>query len=293
MQDNIRFSIVIPTYNRAELIAGTIQSVLEQQFKNFEVIVVDDGSTDNTEDVIKSIRDSRLHYYKKENSERGATRNYGARIAKGEYINFVDSDDLLYPNHLACAGELIEKSLHPELVYLNYDIKDENNKIIKINKISGSINSKILFGNILSCNGVFLRHDVALKFPFQEDRRLAGSEDWELWLRLSSRFHFYYTNEITSTLVNHDSRSVLNSDEQKLLLRKELSLKYAFEDDFVKKKYTKALPKIESNLDIYISLHLALSGQKKRALFHLIKAFKKNPSAIFSRRFLAIIKRLI
>jgi glycosyltransferase involved in cell wall biosynthesis len=94
------FSIIIPTYNRAHLIGNTIQSVLSQSYPHFEIIVVDDGSTDNTEDVIASFDSPKIRYIKIKNSERGYARNYGAKQAKGEWLYFLDSDDKLYPNHL-------------------------------------------------------------------------------------------------------------------------------------------------------------------------------------------------
>src|SRR5687767_9278561 len=95
------FSIVIPTYNRAHLIKKTIESVLAQDFADFELLVVDDGSKDDTESVVSSFTDKRVHYFKKQNGERGAARNFGAARAKGSYLNFFDSDDLLYRNHLS------------------------------------------------------------------------------------------------------------------------------------------------------------------------------------------------
>ena len=73
----MKFSVIIPTYNRSQFILKTIQSVLEQTYKDFEVIVIDDGSTDDTEEVVKSISNPQLSYYKKVNAERGAARNLG------------------------------------------------------------------------------------------------------------------------------------------------------------------------------------------------------------------------
>jgi glycosyltransferase involved in cell wall biosynthesis len=82
------FSIIIPTYNRENFISETINSVLESDYKNFEIIVVDDGSTDNTKDIVNKINDSRLNYYYQDNKERGAARNNGIKKAKGEYVFF-------------------------------------------------------------------------------------------------------------------------------------------------------------------------------------------------------------
>ncbi|MBD3660935.1 MAG: glycosyltransferase family 2 protein, partial [Arenibacter algicola] len=103
------FSVIISTYNRASFIGRTIASVLKQDFEDFELIIVDDGSTDNTKEVVVGIEDKRIRYYKKDNAERGAARNFGAKKASGEYLNFLDSDDLLYDDHLSTAHKIIQE----------------------------------------------------------------------------------------------------------------------------------------------------------------------------------------
>src|SRR5690349_11805158 len=117
------FSIVIPTYNRAELIPLTLNSVIEQTFFDFEIIVVDDGSTDDTEKSINAyLEDKRISYYKIKNSERGAARNYGVSKSKGEYITFLDSDDIFLPWHLSTAAEKIKQFGSPPTFHLGYEI---------------------------------------------------------------------------------------------------------------------------------------------------------------------------
>ncbi|OGO23190.1 MAG: hypothetical protein A2144_11185 [Chloroflexi bacterium RBG_16_50_9] len=95
-----RVSVVMPTYNRAHFIAETVQSVLGQTFADFELIVVDDGSTDNTKEVIGSLKDPRIRYIYQENRGVSAARNTGIRTASGEYIAFQDSDDIWLPQNL-------------------------------------------------------------------------------------------------------------------------------------------------------------------------------------------------
>ena len=97
----ILFSVIIPTYNRAHFIERAIKSVLDQTYQNFEIIVVDDASSDNTEEVVKRFSDLRIKYHKNHiNKERCISRNIGIEKAKGEYICFLDSDDYHLPNHL-------------------------------------------------------------------------------------------------------------------------------------------------------------------------------------------------
>src|SRR4051812_44113881 len=239
MSSNLLFSVVIPTYNRASFIEKTIVSVLNQDYQNFEIVVVDDGSTDNTEAIVCSIKDPRLFYHKKKNEERAKARNYGAQQCKGAYINFLDSDDTVYPNHLSEALKIIEANNSPELFHLNYDIVNQlTNSIVPGKNIDGDLNIKLVSrGNLLSCNGVFLRKDIALAYPFNEDIDLSASEDYELWLRLAARFKIYYSNTITSSIINHEQRSVLNFKKEKLIRRLHLFIHYIYSDEQFAKKY--------------------------------------------------------
>src|SRR5687768_455415 len=111
-------SVVVPSYNRADLIAKTIISLQKQTYSNYEIIIVDDGSTDGTEEVIKEILDKRTFYVRKENAERAVARNFGAKLAKGEYVNFFDSDDIALENHLQEAAGLILRFANPEWFHL-------------------------------------------------------------------------------------------------------------------------------------------------------------------------------
>jgi glycosyltransferase involved in cell wall biosynthesis len=295
MQDTPYFSIVIPTYNRAHLIRKTIDSVLAQEDSDFEVLVVDDGSTDNTEEVVRAVGDERVAYHGKANAERGAARNYGAALARGRYVNFFDSDDLLYPNHLRAARRLIEERSGPEIFHLGFEMRDAGGRLLwRVDALKGNLNEQLLRGNLLSCNGVFVRRDVALAFPFNEDRLLSASEDWELWLRLASRYTIHYSNEVTSVIVNHDERSVLGVDERALLNRKDLTLKYLFEDEAFVKKYGRPSRRIiENEFLSYMALHLAMNGEAGRACKYLKDSVRVQPSSVFRRRFLAVVKHIV
>ncbi|HXA00429.1 MAG TPA: glycosyltransferase family A protein, partial [Cytophagaceae bacterium] len=172
-----KFSLVIPTYNRASFISKTLASLLSQKNQDFEIIVVDDGSTDNTEEVVKSFNDNKIRYYKKDNAERGVARNYGAARANGDYINFFDSDDLAYDNHILEAENVIRNNPGILLFHLSFDWKTPGGSIMRVCEDHGDkINSHLIKENMLSCNGVFIKKELALRFPFPEDRRMAASE---------------------------------------------------------------------------------------------------------------------
>ena len=103
-----RYSIIIPTYNRASSVANTLESCFKQTFEDFEIVVVDDGSKDNTVEVLQSINDSRLKVVTQENAGPAAARNTGMDNASGDFIAFLDSDDVWYPEFLATAEQMFE-----------------------------------------------------------------------------------------------------------------------------------------------------------------------------------------
>jgi glycosyltransferase involved in cell wall biosynthesis len=293
MKNSLFFSVIIPTYNRSEFIVKTLQSVLLQTYTNFEIIIVDDGSTDKTEQTLALFLTEKTKYYKIENGERAAARNFGVGKSKGDYVTFLDSDDLLYSNYLANAEESLLKYKHCPFFHLAYEIKTTEGKTLtRINKLQSDDLFFITKGNPLSCLGVFIRKDVVENFSFNEDRELSGSEDWELWLRIIANFGIKTDNRISASLINHVERSVHTFEESKLVKRKELALKYAFQNKRVRETYGKNFNIIDSYADGYISLHLALSKNKKRAWKYLLKSIRQYPPSIFEKRFLAIIKHL-
>lgn len=296
MNSEVFFSIIIPTYNRAGFIKATVQSVLQQTYNNFEVIVVDDGSTDHTEEIIKTIAHTQLSYFKKENAERGAARNFGVRRAKGDYITFLDSDDLLMPHHFKTAARFIKENNNPEIFHLAYNFVNESGVELQRQNFKGNnFNEQLIVkGNLMSCMGVFLRKDIAKQFPFNEDYALSGTEDHELWLRLAARYQIKHLNTVTASLVQHDTRSVMEVNPQKLIQRLQLFIKYVSEDVAFQKKYYALLPAMKSQAWSYIALHFALTHtHKKETIEYLLKALRIYPKFILQKRFYVILKNLV
>jgi glycosyltransferase involved in cell wall biosynthesis len=293
---NILFSIIVPTYNREKFIVRTIQSVLSQTYTNFELIIVDDGSTDNTEKFVGNVKDKRIKFFKKENEERGAARNYGTNKAKGDYITFLDSDDLLYSKYLEEANLFIASNNAINIFHQLFEVTNILGKVIHSANYSNNnvFKSLIKKGNFMACQGMFLQKDFAKSNLFIEDRNLAGSEDYELWLRISTITKIIINPVITSALLQHLERSVVNININNLIKRKELMLHYLFSNKLINSKLLKYKRILKTGAYSYISLHIALSKQsKKTALKYLFKAIKLSPIFIFKRRFFAIIKHLI
>ncbi|MFA6149736.1 MAG: glycosyltransferase family A protein [Chitinophagaceae bacterium] len=297
MKSTTFFSVVIPTYNRAKFISKTINSLLSQSYSNFELLIVDDGSTDNTEEVVKEIKDERIQYYKIQNGERGAARNYGASVAKGDYINFFDSDDIALPNHLEVAANLLKEE-HNDVAWfhLGYAWADADGEVFRdVNNFTGqTLNAIMHRGNSLSCNGVFIRKDIIEAHQFNEDRNLSASEDYELWCRLTARFPLYYSNIITSLIIDHDSRSVRKINLKPLLVRLELLIHYLKNDKEVIAYFGKNFKRIEMEANSYIALHLANEPKHKlHSILFLFKSILNKTEILRNKRFYATIKNII
>lgn len=198
-------SVVIPTYNHAEFLKVAITSVVEQTYKNFELIIVDNNSNDHTNEVVYSFNDDRIHLYKINNNGIIAmSRNLGVDHAKGDWIAYLDSDDYWYPTRLQCLVDSINNDP-------NYDILSTDE--YKYNKLSGKktkliygplkgqkYRSLLLFGNRLSPSASLVRKEFLLKndVRFNESHNFVTVEDYDYWLQLAllnARFKFIHSFE--------------------------------------------------------------------------------------------------
>lgn len=291
MQGPVKFSIVIPTYNRELLVTSTINSLLVQSYPHMEIIVVDDGSTDGTAGSIKAIDDNRVKYFRKENGERGAARNFGASMASGDYINYFDSDDIAYADHLLIASKLIVSNNYPEVAHLGYDIKDEHGKLLdKVNWFNGNTINYAIKKKRIATMSLFIRKDVALDFPFSEDRKFVMGEDALLVCQLAARFKFFYDNTITSSVIQHQARSMSNSNELTLIYCRDKILSELEKDDVFMRSYKKYVPDIASEYDCMLWADQLSLHNNRGAWRYFKKYIQLQPANIFSTRTLIFLK---
>ena len=206
------FTVIIPSYNRGHLIAKTIQSVLDQNLPDWELIVVDDGSTDNTKEVVQGIGDDRIRYVYQENAERSAARNNGVKNAKGQWICFLDSDDYYLPNHLEVFASFIEKN-NPEPSFLSAGRLVESNgqttKVPLYNPESKVHPAQHIFKNAtITPINVCIHKACFEKHLFLEKFKKSYWEDTHLWIRMAISFPFHQLKEYTNVLTQHDDRSI-------------------------------------------------------------------------------------
>ncbi len=286
-------SIIIPSFNRVEFLKSNLPKLLNLDYDNYEIIVVDDGSTDNTKQLFETLKNEKLSFYSKQNEERAAARNYGAARAKGEYISFLDSDDELYNDALQNAAVALKEKNYPVFLHMAYDIGTISKINKRVNHLPDNYPLLLVHGNPLSCMGVFVKREAFLKHLFNPDRNLAGSEDWELWMRLAAHYGLRTDHRTIGRLIEHDDRSVINFPEEKLNKRKELAIQYAFADEAVEHLFGKYKTKIEAHWLTYVALHTAMSGNKKSTLKNFIHACLLSPISVMNKRGLVILKLLL
>ena len=198
------FSVIIPTYNRKEKLQRALDSVLAQTYQNFELLVMDDGSNDGTEEMVKSFVDQRIIYEWNENwGGPGRPRNRGINKAKGEWIAFLDADDWWMSNKLEASINFIDES-KADIVYHDLYLVGKSKKIFPWQRTWGADISKDpwthLFydGNALSNSSVVVRKSALEKIGYlSEDRDCISWEDFDTWLRLAKEnFKFRKLNGI-------------------------------------------------------------------------------------------------
>ena len=269
-------SVIIPTYNRAHLVGRAIKSVLNQTYQDFEIIVVDDGSADNTEEVVKSLKDERIRYIKHDkNRGAAAARNTGIKATRGEYIAFQDSDDEWLPEKLEKQMEVFE-SAPPEVgvVYTDMQRVSENGEVTywySPEITSGNlVNNKTLYYQVLNLG---IQAVVVRKSCFDKvglfDERFPSLEDLELFIRLSRSCRFYHIKE---PLVRYYTTEGISSCiDAEIVARKLLLEKYWNEIErnrrFLAKQYSK----------IGFLLCSGSGGQFIQGRHYLIKAVKTYP----------------
>lgn len=187
-------SIITPSYNTAKYIAETIESVLNQTYKNFEMIIVDDCSTDNTEEVVKKFSDSRVKFYKNEkNSGAAISRNYALKLAKGKWIAFLDSDDLWKPEKLEKQIEFMKDNDY-HFSYTNYEEIDENsNKLGKLITGPKKITKTGMY-NYCWPGCLTVMYD-AEKVGLVQIENLPKNNDYAMWLKVIKKSNCYLLNE--------------------------------------------------------------------------------------------------
>ncbi|MDA9894029.1 glycosyltransferase family 2 protein [bacterium] len=204
----VKFSIILPTFNRGHMIHHAIESVLTQTYKEWELIIVDDGSTDKTKDIIDKFiaKDKRVKYLHQKNKERSAARNNGIKEAKGDWICFLDSDDIYYTNHLDEFKNLIKvKRLKRGLYFSGLSFGNYSDSTEEYD-LSYKNNIEFVLLNTIGTPRACVHKSILLKHQFNEKIRIG--EDRELWSRILKKNALYFHKKKTFIELEHPNRSV-------------------------------------------------------------------------------------
>lgn len=195
-----RVTVVVPTFKRAALLKETVDAILAQTYRDFELLIVDNMSEDGTAAYAAGLEDRRVRYFRNPNNGIiAANRNFGIGKARGEYIALCDDDDLWLPTKLEKQMALLEARPDAALCYCNATVfktlgQDDTPWMMK--RVYGDYYNNLLIGNFMPNSSIILRREAWKKFGgFCEDRELVAVEDYEMWLRLAREHAIVYVDE--------------------------------------------------------------------------------------------------
>jgi len=203
--NNQLVSIIIPTYNRSNLLSKAISSVINQTYKMWELIIVDDGSYDNTKEVVQEFirKDARIKYFYQENKGQASALNRGLEESSGYFIAFLDDDDEWFPNKLEKQIELLKINPNLSMVYSDALICGGKLDGLLSSQISkkyqGCVYKYLLKENFITASTVLIKKDVLLKVGFFDDKNFyikkTQTQDYDLWLRIARYYQIGYIPE--------------------------------------------------------------------------------------------------
>jgi glycosyltransferase involved in cell wall biosynthesis len=274
-----KVSVIIPTFNRALLIMRAIKSVLDQTYQDFEVIVVDDGSSDETQKVLRSLKDERIRYFRHEkNLGASAARNTGIRAAKGSYIAFQDSDDIWLPEKLEAQMKVFEGA-EPKLglVYTGtWLIYGDRKTYIPFSygvQKEGNVHRELLKSNFVCNPSVVVRKECFEKVGMF-DEALHRLQDWEFFIRLSRYYDFKYVNKPLVVAYNDTPGNISSNRARERVAIEHILMK--LRGDFEEDK--------KSMKDHYFHLGILLisQGEINKGLVFCLKVLWLEPSLVNS-----------
>jgi glycosyltransferase involved in cell wall biosynthesis len=243
------FSVLIPLYNKEKFIKNTLQSILNQTFSDFEIIIVNDGSTDESEQIVLQFEDSRIRYYTQKNEGAASARNFGIDKANANYIAFIDADDLWYDNHLETLKSVIEEFPDAGIYASRYELvyKNKSTSVSVFNGLNAQYKGYVkdyfysTQNNSLSLTLV----TVIPKEVFVEignfNSSISSGQDIDMWARIALKYPVVIGNKITASYLHYIDDSLSKTS----ILKKKL---IRFEDY---SEYEKTNSSLKKYLDIY------------------------------------------
>jgi len=249
--NNPLVSIIVPCYNYAEFLRETLQDLLKQEYTNWECIVVNDGSTDDTEGVAREFaqRDARFRYCFQANQGLSSARNFGMKQSKGAYLQFLDSDDFIHPSKLLKQVNEMESRPEVEIIYgkslfffgddrsLLFQTRDgkkaSSNQNLRASGKGQTIFKQLLKNNLMEVSCCLMRRGVIDKVGFF-DEQFKSYEDWQYWIRcaVAGVVFQYHPEAGTETFIRCGHNSMMKNRkklaEHGLMIRRQLHPQLTF-----------------------------------------------------------------
>lgn len=286
------FSIVIPCYNREKFLTRSITSVLSQKFPIWKLIVVDDGSTDKTREVVSGFKDPRISYVYQENAERSMARNMGIAHSSGEWICFLDSDDEYQPDYLQELAKFIENQkpspglIATGLITQQGQVTKKKAFLALQKNVLEEIGSKFLMPTQVCVHRSVLEKD-------QFDVRFRLWEDTHLWLRIATQYPVYQIEEYTTIQHIHEQGTVVQGTKKirlkdvvqyvnaiqdlrdKHAARFEGKLPADYFNEYIDSKYRMYLYQARQNKQFLVASQIWINAWKHRPSWYLFTEYPK------------------
>ena len=283
-------TIIIPAYNYAHFITETLENVLEQTFTGWECIVVDDGSVDNTTEVVKTFMDlhpdAPFQYSKIANGGIGVARTEGIRLSKGKYFQFLDADDLLSPDKLAVQVKYLEETDAALVFSSSRFFRMIDGKLVdQVRYPEGFLSAESLKGytlfqklvehNVFTVCSALIRKDLFEKVGGFE-ALILNNEDWMLWFKMAFKQPFFkFDNDPRSyVLIRLHGSSVMT--QHGIMFKSEIQVREKMESLLLESGMEGKEALIKRNKDL-LALHHVRSVQIATGMSHILRSFIKNP----------------
>lgn len=267
-----KVSIIIPTFNRRDYITIALDSVRVQTYKDYEIIIIDDGSSDDTKEVLKPYQEN-VRYFYQDNRGIPATRNKGIREAKGDFIAFLDSDDHWLPEKLERQIECFSKHPHYGMVATRCSCTTPEGKFLKKNRPgkSGWILTDLFKANFIRTSSAMIKKECLEEIGLF-DESLPECEEYDLWLRIAKQYPIGFIDEPLT--VYTDNPQGVSTDS----LAGRLQRLKVLEKDYLKECIPQALyrKRLASNYH-YVGRHYLKQGEKREGKKYLKHAITLDP----------------
>ena len=298
MQNQALVSIVIPTYNRRQYVAEAIDSCLAQTYGNCEIIVIDDGSSDGTEDFLQARFGDRIRYICQDNNGPGIARNRGIDAARGEFIHFLDADDQLHERKIEIGLEAFRNQPDVSVIYTHYQqvASDGRTRVSTgpFEEYSDDVYCELLRQTgcrILTSSSMFRRAALRAVSGFADDVLFRSAEDWDLFLRLALRFRFHGINE--PLVYRRVHSGMISGDKLAGAYGRLKTIENARQNGWEGCMTAAEFDALEAARHHVYALYLWQAGEREDARHHFLRAASIFPPLARQRRLYAFYTRFL